>query len=85
MAAAIDEFRTYDQMFGRDEIDAMGERGAGQIRIEQRHHATGLGDAQPERHEFRPVRHEQTDAIAFADALRERPSGVLVRASGEPR
>ena len=70
-------------MFGRDQIDGMGQRRARQIRIEQRHHAPGLSDAQPARHKFRPVPHQQADAVTFADALRDGPSGILIRASGE--
>ena len=70
-------------MFGRDDIDAMGERRTGQIGIEQGNHTADPGDAQPDGHVFGPVRHQQADAIAFAETLVERPSGISVRPLGE--
>ena len=67
-------------MFGRDNIDAMRERGAGQIGIDQRYHPADLDDAQPDGHIFGPIPHHQADHVAFGEALVERPSGILVRA-----
>ena len=66
-----------------DDIDAVGERHPGEVGVEQRHHAADVGDAEPKRQEFRPVRHHQADGIALADALRQRPAGVTVGARGQ--
>ena len=75
----IDELRGHDDVLRRDDIDAMGERGAGQIGIEQRDDPADAGDAKPDRHVVRPVRHEQTDRVALGETLSERPAGVSVR------
>ena len=40
-------------------------------------------DAEPDRHVLRPVRHQQADDVAPADALPERPAGIAVRVLGE--
>ena len=78
----------HDDVLGLDHVDAMGERRAGQVGVEQAHDAADFGDAEPGRHEFRTVRHQQADRIAFGDALGERPARVLIgprreRAIGE--
>src|ERR1700722_4964838 len=67
-----------DDMGGRGDRDAMGERLAGEIRIEQRNDAANLRDAKPDREIFRPVGHQQADADARLDALGDRPSGIAV-------
>ncbi len=64
-------------MFGRDNIDAVGERRAGQIGIEQRNDAADAGDAEPDGNVFRPVGHQQADDFAFGNALRRAPSGHI--------
>ena len=61
----------------------MRERRPGQIGVEQRDDAADAGDAEPDRHEFGPVRHQQADGLALAEALRERPAGVAVGALGQ--
>ena len=50
-----------DDMGGRGDRDAMGERLAGQIGVEQRDDAADLGDAEPDGEIFRPVGHQQAD------------------------
>ena len=72
----------HDEMLGRDDIDAMGERGAGQIGVEQRDDTADAGDAKPDGHVFGPVGHEQADDVTFGEALLERPSGILIDPSG---
>src|SRR3989475_9865120 len=56
---------------------------ADQIGIEQRHHGADAGDAEPDRHVLRPVRHEQADRFALGETLLQRPAGIPVRALGE--
>ena len=79
----INELRGHDDVRGRDNIDAMRERGAGQIGIEQRNDTADAGDAKPDCHVFRPVRHEQTDGVALGETLVEGPAGISVRALRE--
>ena len=79
----LEQLRRHDDVPRMDDVDAMRERRPGQVGVEQRHHAADAGDAEPDRHEFRPVRHHQADGVALADALRERPAGVAVGALGE--
>ena len=66
-----------------DRIDAVRECGSGQIGIEQPHHAADPGDAEPDRHELRPVRHQEADRVALADALCEPPARIAVRTCRE--
>ena len=79
----LDELRRHDDVLGLDDIDAVRERGAEEIRIEKRDDTADTGDAEPDRHVFRPVRHEQTDGVALANTLVERPTGISVRPLGE--
>ena len=72
-----------DDVPGRDHVDAMGERHAHQIGVEQRDHAADAGDADPDRQELGPVGHQEADRVALGDALRERPARVAVRARAE--
>ena len=60
--------------FGVDDVDAMGERGAAQIGVEQRDDAADAGDAEPDRQIFRPVRHHQADVSPLREILRRAPS-----------
>ena len=73
-------FGVDDDVPGRDHVDAVGERIARQVGVEQRDHAADSGDADPDRQELGPVGHQQADRVALGDALRERPAGVAVRA-----
>jgi hypothetical protein len=66
-------------MLRLDDIDAMGERGADQIGVDQRRHPAGAGDADPGRHVLRTVRHQQADRLALAEMLAPRPARVAVR------
>ncbi len=44
---------------GADDVDAMGERRAAQIGVDERDDAADGGDAEPDRHVFGAVRHQQ--------------------------
>ena len=44
------------------------------IGVDQRDDAADAGDAEPDRHIFRPVRHHQADGFAFGESLRRAPS-----------
>src|SRR5215472_3118778 len=66
-------------MFRRCDVNAVRERSAPQIRVEQRNDAANLRDPQPDSDILRPVRHQQAYAVAFADAVRQRPACILVR------
>ena len=57
--------------------------GAGQVGVDQRRDAADAGDAEPDRHVFRPVRHQQADRLALGEILRQRPARVAVGALGE--
>ena len=72
-----------DDVLRRDDIDAMGERGAAQIDVDERNDDPDAGKAEPDRHVFRPVRHHQGDDVAFAEALIERPAGEAMHAPGQ--
>ncbi len=64
-------------MFGRYDVDAMGERGAGQIGIEQGNHAADAGDAKPYGDVFGTIGHQQADDFAFCETLRRAPIGHI--------
>src|ERR1700722_8978694 len=78
------ELRSDDEMFRRRDADAVGERWAWQIGIEQGNDATDAGDAKPYGEVFRTVGHQQADDFAFCDTLGEVPSGILIDSLGEP-
>ena len=63
-----------DDVLRRDDVDAMGERGADQVGVDQRRDAAGAGDADPGRHVFRPVRHQQAHRLALGEILAAAPS-----------
>ena len=79
----LDELGGHDDVAGRDHIDAMRERAAGEVGVEERHHTPDAGDAEPDGQVFGPVRHEQSDGVRRADAVLERPARVAARALGE--
>src|ERR1700733_1544697 len=54
----LSEFRSHDEMFRRNGIDAMGERWANQIRVEQRNHTANAGDTKPYDDVFGPIGHQ---------------------------
>ena len=78
------ELRRDDDVLRVDHVDAMGERGAGEIGVEQRHHAADCGDADPDGEIFRPVRHQERDDFALGEAVVERPARITIGALGEP-
>ena len=47
-----------DDMLGLNDIEAMGERCAAKIGVDQRNDGARFGDAEPDRHIFGPVRHD---------------------------
>jgi hypothetical protein len=71
---------SHDDVPGLDDVDAVGERVAGEVGVEQRHYSSDSRHAEPDRHVFRPVRHQQADRVALADAVLERPARVAVGA-----
>ncbi len=75
-----EQFGCDDDVLRLDHVDAVGECNAGQVGVEERDHAADARHAEPDGQEFRPVRHHQTDRVALADALRQRPARVAVRA-----
>ena len=75
----IDELRSHDDVRGPDGIDAVRERGTGEIGIEERDDTADAGDAEPDCHVLGPVRHEETDGVALGETPLERPAGISVR------
>ena len=61
----------------------MRERRPGEIGVEQRHYAAGARDAEPDRHVFGAVRHQQANGLALGEALAAGPAGVAVGALAE--
>ena len=78
-----DELGGHDDMPGRDQVDAMREGAAGQLRVEQRHDAADPGDAEPDRHVLGSARHEQTDGVAWSESLIERPARIAIGLLGQ--
>ena len=72
------EFRGHDKVLGRYGTDAVRERRASQICIEQGNDTADAGDAKPYCDVLGPVAHQQADNFTFANALIKRPSGVLI-------
>ena len=65
-------------MFRRNGIDAMGERWADQIGIQQGNNTANTGDTKPYGDVFGPIGHQQADNFAFAEPLIERPARILI-------
>src|SRR6267143_128470 len=78
-AQRLDELRGRDDVLGGDDIDAVGERGTGHVRIEQRNDPAYPRDPKPDRHVLGPVRHEQTYHVALVEALAEGQASISVR------
>ena len=70
-----------DDVPGAGHVQAMGQRRARQIGVDQRHHAADAGDAQPDRQIFGAIGHQQRDHVALGEALRQRPAGIAVGAA----
>ncbi len=79
------QVRRNDDLFRRDNVDAMGERGPAELGVQQRHGAADGSDAEPDRHVIRAVLHQQRDSVALGDALVERPARVTVGTRGQLR
>ena len=82
-ADVIAELGGDDDVLRRDDIDAMGEGSAAKIGVDQRNDAAHLGDAEPDRQVFGPVRHDEAHRLALAELLRQRPARITVGAVGE--
>jgi len=80
---AVDQHARDDDMARRDELEAVGEGGADQMRVQQRDHAADARDAEPRGEVLRPIGHVERDGLADADAARERPARIAVRALGQ--
>ena len=81
----LEKFRSDDEVLGRDDIDAMGERVTAQIGVEQRDDAADGGDTEPDRHVFGPIWHQEPDRFALGEILRERPARIAIGAFGKLR
>jgi hypothetical protein len=67
-----------DDVVGLGEVDAMGQRLADKLRVDERDHAADLADAKPGGDVIRPARHQQANRVAFFNSRRQRPTGILV-------
>ena len=74
---------SHDHQPGRGDPDAMGERIARQMGVEQGHGDTQAREPEPGRHILRAVGHEQGRHIAALEPLQEAPAGIAVRALRE--
>src|SRR6185437_7707131 len=74
------EFAADDGALGRDDVDRMGERVAGEIVVDERDHGADARQAQPYRHVLGAVLHHQAHGVAGAQALRQTPARVLIAA-----
>src|SRR5581483_6479386 len=82
-ADLVGKFRGNDEMLRLDDINAVGERQAHQIGIEQRDYAAHLSNTCPYGQILGPVWHEQPYRLPLADSLRKGPSGISVGPFGE--
>ena len=73
-----------DDMGGRGHGDAMTQRLALQVGVQQRHDSADGGDAQPDRQIVGAIGQEQANGIALADVLGQRPARYLVDARRQP-
>ena len=62
------KLRSDDEMFGRNDIDAVGQRRPCQIYIQQGNDAPDAGDTEPYGQVFRPIGHQQADYFALGNA-----------------
>ena len=70
-----------NRMLRHRDIDAVRERMAAKLCVDQRDGDADAAKAEPDRHVFRPVRHHQANGIAFGEALIEPPARKAVGAS----
>ncbi len=66
----------HDDMPRRGDADAVRERLADQVGVDERDDRAHAGNPEPDRQIFRPIGHQQADHVAFADALRQRPARI---------
>ena len=76
----LEQFGGDDDVLWAHHIDAIGQRHPGEVGIDERNHAADPRDADPCGQKLRPARHHQTDRVALAKILRERPACIAVRA-----
>ena len=74
-----DQPRIDNRRLGLDHRDAMGERGAGQIGVDERRCDAGAREAEPDRQIFRTVGHHQGDDVAAPQAEIVSPAGIAMR------
>ena len=65
-------------MIGFGEVDAMGQRLADQLCVDERDHAADLADAKPGGDVILAARHQQTNRVARFNSRRQRPAGILI-------
>ena len=75
---AVQQLGGNDDMARPDNIDTMGESPAFKVGIEKRGDAAGANDSEPDRHIFRPVGHQQSNASALRQLTCTGPPGILV-------
>ena len=66
-----------------DDVDAIGERSAGETGVEECDRRSGAGEPEPDREILRPVRHQQRHHVALGDALLQGPAQVAAGPFGE--
>ena len=77
------EMRFDDRRLGADDGERMGERGAGEVGVDQRRRHAGARHAEPDRDIFRAIGHHQADRVALAEPVRAGPARVAVGARVE--
>ena len=83
VGAGLGERRLDDRRARARDLDAMGERGAGEIDVEQRDDDADLGQAEPQREILGPGAHHQRDDVALGEPGGERPARIAIGALGE--
>ena len=79
----VEQFGRDDDVLWAHHVDAIGERRPGEVRVDERDHGAGARDPDPGGQEFRPPRHHQTDGVALAQMLCQRPARIAVGARRE--
>ena len=83
VGASFGERRFDDRRPRAGDPDAMGERGAGEVDVQQRDDDADLGQSEPQRKILGPGAHHQRDHVAFGEPGGERPARIKVGALGE--
>ena len=79
-AKGLQQLPRDDDVPRRNGVDAMGERSAHEMGVEQRDDAAGAADAGPDRQVFGPVGHQQAHRVALAHPMHPGPAGIAVGA-----